>query len=374
MPGPHVARGALTRRQVLGQMLGSGVARIGLPVLGLPLAACSGSLQPPAKGSGRAPGQAAFLLPLSGPGQAVGENMARAARLAADGQSSDALPTFDTMDTPEGAAQAALAAIAGGARLIFGPLRADQTPAVLAVAGRVPVVTFSNDEALAAGGAFVLGITPEQSAAAILSYVQAQGLRRVAVAAQDTPFGRASADAVRRLAPAAGLMVTGVALQGPEVPGLAAALRQGSGAPEAVYLPEGGEVLATFARNLRGSGTQLLGSVQWGLGEVSTNPDLSGAWFAAAPPDLFLPFSDRFAAAYGEAPGLIAALGHDAALVAVSLAGARGLNRRGLTRQGGFTGALGPFRFQPDGRCERDLVVMTVNGGAYALLAEVTGR
>ncbi len=370
MPRPHGETGAMTRRRMLGQMLGLGVARIGLPVLGLSLAGCAGELPPVAKG----PVQAAFLLPLSGPGQAVGENMAHAARLAAEGRGGGALPTFDTSDTGEGAAAAARAAIAGGARLLLGPLRAEQTPAVLAVAGQVPVVTFSNDEALTAQGAFVLGITPMQSAAAILSYVQAQGLTRVAVAARDTPFGRASAEAVRALAPAAGVTVTGVALQDPGAPGLAAALQQGAEAPQAVYLPEGGETLAAFARSLRGSTTQLLGSVQWGLGEVSTNPDLAGAWFAAAPPDLFLPFSDRFAAAYGEVPGLIAALGHDAALMAVSLAGARGLNRRGLTRKGGFTGALGPFRFEKDGRCVRDLVVMTVDGGGYALLAEVTGR
>ena len=33
--------------------------------------------------------------------------------------------------------------------MLFGPLRADQTPAVLAEAGDVPVVTFSNDDRLA---------------------------------------------------------------------------------------------------------------------------------------------------------------------------------------------------------------------------------
>ena len=370
MPTPNATKHAMTRREMLGRMLGSAAARIRYPVLGLTVAGCSGVLPTP-----RSPaGEAAFLLPLSGSGQAVGENMARAAQLATSGRGGGALATFDTGDTPEGAAAAARAAISGGARLLLGPLRAEQTPAVLAVAGRVPVITFSNDEALAAQGAFVLGITPAQSAAAILSYVKAQGLRQVGVAARDTPFGRASAEAMRRLAPAAGVTIGGVALQDPGAPGLAAALRSGAGKPQAVYLPEGGEVLTSFARSLRGSGTQLLGSVQWGLGEVSTNPDLAGAWFAAAPPDLFLPFSDRFAAAYGETPGLIAALGHDAALMAVSLAGVRGLNRRGVTRAGGFTGALGPFRFQKDGRCVRDLVVMTVEGGNYALLAEVTGQ
>jgi branched-chain amino acid transport system substrate-binding protein len=365
MPIPCGEPGAMSRRH----MLRSGLARIGLPVLGLPLAACAGRLPSPA---GAGDGRAAFLLPRSGAGQAIGQNMERAARLA-PGAGVDELPIFDTLDTVEGASTAARAALAGGARMLLGPLRAEQTSAVLAVAGSVPVVTFSNDERLAAEGAFVLGITPAQSVAAILSYVRAQGLRRVAVAARDTPFGQASAAAMRLLAPAAGITLTAVALRDPAAPGLVPALRDGAGAPEAVYLPEGGEPLAAFARGLRGSGVQLLGSVQWGLDEVTTNPDLAGAWFAAAPPDLFLPFSDRFAAAFGQPPGVIAALGHDAALMALSLAGLRALNRRGLMRAGGFTGVLGPFRLQPDGRCARDLAVLTVEGGAYALLAEVTG-
>jgi ABC-type branched-subunit amino acid transport system substrate-binding protein len=366
MPTPSDGSGAMTRRQ----MLRSGVARIGLPVLGLPLAACAGGLRlPTAAGA-----QAALLLPLSGPGQAVGENMARAARIAVEGRAAAApLPTFDTQDTAEGAAAAARAALDGGARMLLGPLRAEQTPAVLAVAGAVPVVTFSNDERLAGQGAFVLGVTPQQSAAVILSYVQAQGLRRVAVAARDTAFGRASAEAVRLLAASAGVTVTALALREPTAPGLAAALRDGAGSPDAVYLPEGGETLAAFARGLRGSGAQILGSIQWGLGDVADNPDLAGAWFAAAPPDLFMPFSERFAAAYGGPPGVIAALGHDAALMATALAEVRALNRGGLIRPGGFTGVLGAFRFLPDGRCARDLVVVTVNGGAYALLAEVSG-
>ena len=61
--------------------------------------------------------------------------------------------------------------------LLLGPLRADQTPAVLAEAGAAPVVTFSNDDRLAAQGAFVMGVTPAQSVAAAFSYARAQGVR-----------------------------------------------------------------------------------------------------------------------------------------------------------------------------------------------------
>ena len=152
-----------------------------------PLAAC-GALPGPGAGAGAGArngvgaGKAALLLPLTGANATIGKNMANAASLAVLGRDAAAQPpVFDTGDTAEGAAAAAVAALARGARLLMGPLRADQTPAVLAVAGQVPVVTFSNDETMADAGAFVMGVTPAQSVSAMFSYARAQGLSRIAV-------------------------------------------------------------------------------------------------------------------------------------------------------------------------------------------------
>ena len=86
-----------------------------------------------------------------------------------------------------------------------------------------------------------------------------------------------------------------------------------------------------------------------------------------------MPFADRFQAAFGEQPGAVAALGHDAALLAVGLGNARALNRKGITRTAGFTGVLGAFRFLPDGRCQRDLTVLGIEGGSIVVLGEVAG-
>ena len=317
--------------------------------------------------------QAALLLPLTGAAAAVGQNMARAAVLAAGG-AENAPPVFDTGDTAEGAASAARAALDGGARLLLGPLRSEQTPAVLAVAGNVPVVTFSNDDTLAAQGAFVMGITPAQSVATMFSYARAQGLTRIAVVAADTALGAATAAAARAIGAAGGIAITAILLRDPGAGGLVAALRKAGGdLPQAVFLPDGGRALAGFAKALAGSSVQLLGSVQWGVADPAADANLSGGWFAAPPPDLFLPFADRFQAAHGEAPGVVAGLGHDAALMAMGLAQARAVGRRGLTRKGGFTGVLGPFRFLDTGRCQRDLAVLTLQGGTLSVLAEVSG-
>lgn len=358
-------RSGLTRRTLLRGMVATAA---------LPVAACGDLASGGAGGlaTGRAQvggGAAGLLLPMTGGLAGLGANMARAASLAvAEGQGPK---LFDTADTAEGAAAAATAALAGGARLLLGPLKADQTPAVLTVAGKVPVVTFSNDDALLAQGAFVMGITPAQSVSAAFSYARAQGLTRIALVARDTPLGVASVAAARAVASAGGITLTAALLRDPGRGGLAAALQGGK--PQAVYLPDGGTTLAGFAGVLAGAGLQILGSVQWGVGDVTANPDLTGAWFAAPPPDLFQPFADRFEASFGEPPGVVAALGHDAALLAAGLGNARALNRRGLTRSGGFTGVLGAFRFLADGRCVRDLSILRVEAGRIVPLGEVAG-
>ena len=350
-----------TRRQ----MIGAGLAAVAGSLAGCGDLAVS-------QGATAAGSRAALLLPLRGAQAALGQNMGRAAGLAALG-GGVAPKAYDSGDTPETAAAAARAALADGARLLLGPLRADQTPAVLAVAGKVPVVSFSNDDTLAVQGAFVMGVTPAQSISAAFSYARAQGLTRIALVARDTPLGAASVAAARIVAAAGGISLTAALLRDPGQGGLIPALKAGGGLPQAVFLPDGGETLAGFARALASADLQLLGGVQWGVSDVTANADLAGAWFAAPPPDLFQPFSDRFEASFGDAPGVVAALGHDAALLAIGLGNARALNRKGLTRAGGFTGVLGAFRFQPDGRCLRDLAVLGVSANRITVLGEVSG-
>lgn len=359
---------SLSRRTFMGTAL----AASALPWL----SACGNTLGAGRAASGPGGRDAALLLPLTGEMAAIGQNMARAASLAAQGGAPDAAPpVYDTMDTAEGAAAAATEALAKGAKLLVGPLKSDQTPAVLAVAGRVPVITFSNDETLAAQGAYVMGLTPAQSVGTMFSYARAQGLTQIALVVREGPLGDATIAAVRQIAAAGGITLTSVLTRNPEDGDLAAALgAAGKGAkPQAVYLPDGGAALTGFAAGLAGSGLQILGSAQWGAGDIAADPNLAGAWFAAPPPDLFTPFADRFEAAFAEAPGLVAALGHDAALLAIGLGNAHALSAKGIERKAGFTGVLGPFRFLSGGRCQRDLSVLTLRDSVIELLAEVTG-
>lgn len=300
--------------------------------------------------------------------------MAHAASLVATGAPETQSPVYDTEDTVAGARIAAERALGRGARLLLGPLRAEQTPTVVAIAGDVPVVSFSNDDRLTEAGAFVMGITPAQSVAAAFSYARAQGATRVALIARPGPLGEASRLAARQLAEAGGLTLTAALLvSGPG--GIADALRGAGGGrlPDAVFLPDGGAALAGFAEALRGQGVQLMGGVQWGLADVAAEPALAGAWFAAPPPERFVPFRDLFEMRFTGEAGVVTALGHDAALLAAELGSTGDLDRAGLTRAAGFGGVLGAFRFLETGRCLRDLAMLTVEGGEILTIGEIAG-
>ena len=196
----------------------------------------------------------------------------------------------------------------------------------------------------------------------------------MAVVARTGPLGVASVDAARQLAAAGGLTLTATLLRD-QAAGTTAALREASGGklPDAVFLPDGGDALIAFANALSGSGVQLMGGVQWGVLDLAGIGVLSGSWFAAPPPEPFVQFLDTFEARFGESGGVVAALGRDAAMIAALLSAAGQLDREGLTRKEGFTGVLGSFRFLADGRCQRDLAVLTIENGALVTLAEVTG-
>jgi branched-chain amino acid transport system substrate-binding protein len=175
--------------------------------LGLLVAACSGPkkappvVAPPPPPPVVAPkpvplpearlNKVALLVPLTGPNAALGESIANAALLAmADlGKPQVQLLSYDTAP---GAGEAAAKAVADGAGLILGPLLASDVPAVTAaVAGRpVPVLSFSNDAAVAGGDVFVMGFQPGQAIARVIAHARSRGIERFAALVPQGAYGQ----------------------------------------------------------------------------------------------------------------------------------------------------------------------------------------
>lgn len=387
----------------------------------LALSACGVSPPPSAPGPGARPRPArppspavppgrgvALLAPLSGGNAERGRALANAAQLALAAPGAPPLAVHDTGGTPQGAAQAARAALAGGAGIILGPLTGPETAAVAPIARQagVAVLAFTSDPAQAQPGVWTLGITPAQQVRRLVAAAAAQGKTRFAAVLPETEFGRALAAALADSTAAASLATPDIRFHDGSVGGINATMRAISDyagrrgpvdaqiraaraartaegrrqaeaiartaippAPmDALLLADTGERLGTIASllpyyDLDAPAVRVLGPAIWAAPSVRADADLRGAWFAAPDPAPRAGFDAQYQAQFAApAPGL-ADFAFDAAAIARVLAAEGGFSSAALTRPEGFAGVNGVLALQPDGHVRRALALFEIRRG-----------
>lgn len=323
----------------------------------------------------------AVLVP-SGSGDAnvaaLGQNLANAARLAAadlEGVDID-LRVYDTAGQADRAGQVAQEAINDGAQVIVGPLFADATNAVglVAAQARVPVLSFSNNTAVAGGNVFVLGPTFDNTARRLLDYARRQGKSRLLVVHGETEAERAGRDAIERAAQANGMTVAsaiGFAMSQEgvvaAVPGIVQTAR--SGGADLLFLTSNTDTaLPILTQLLPENGLtpdtiQYVGLTRWDVPASAVSlPGVQGGWFALPDTAAVSRFASRYSAAYGAAPQAVAGLGYDAVAAIGALVGAgQRVTTETLVQSRGFAGASGAFRLLQDGGNQRALSVATIS-------------
>ena len=293
-------------------------------------------------------------MPLTGANAALGRSMARAATMATDKDARGLM----ILDTGGDAPAAARAALKRGARLILGPLASADVAGVVAAAGGVPVLTFSNDLALRESGAFLLGITADQAVLPLLHYARSRGVRRVALGTGTGAWGLQVAAAAKIAADREGLeLLTAPAAR------LDAFLRSPA-APDALLVS--GDI-AVAGRAAQGTGVQLLGAFAGLDPDPGLLASIEGAWLSAPDPAGFATFADGFEQANGIAPGIIAGLAFDAAGIAATLRKAGSTDRSALLSGRTFDGVCGAVRFRADGSAARAMAILAVTKGRYLL-------
>ena len=364
----------------------------------LALAACQpGGLETasgPSRGPAVDPSQPvtmALLVP-GGTGDAnlewLSRSLSNAARMAAgDAQGARVDLRILPVGTSAGTAAArAQEAVAGGAKIIIGPLHADAANAVgAAVAGQgINVLTFSNNPEVAGGNVFLLGSTFDNTAQRLVGFALSQGKRRFVVVSENDLAGQIGARAIKaaiarnRGAVLVGDMPHAVSQAGVAgvVPGIAAAATAGQ--LDVVFLTANNDaVLPYMSQLLRDSGVnpgnaRLMGLTRWDQpAERLALPGLQDGWFATPDMARVRAFEARYRAAFGEAPHPLAGLAYDgvSAVAANLRAGRRdAVTTAGLTQRAGFQGVTGVFRLNRDGSNTRALAVATIRGGQMVTL------
>jgi branched-chain amino acid transport system substrate-binding protein len=365
-----------------------------------------GAAQAPTPQKG--PARVGLLVPLSGTGAALGEDLLDAAQLALFdvGRTDLQLLPRDTGDQPQQAEAAARSALDSGAELLIGPLYGRSAVAVVptAAARGVNVIAFSNDATAARPGLYLLGYRPEEQIQRVVGYAAAQGRTRFAALAPDDAYGKRALAAWRL---AVGQTSGATAAISETYPadsdsptaavervaafgrpgGLPAAQPGTDTAPtepsatlpppgyDAVLIADGGPRVTSIAALLAyydvgPATTPLLGTMRWQDDPtLLADAGLQGAWLATWPPEAIAAFTRRFGEVYGRDPAPLAVLAYDAAALSVLLAtGQPRFTAAQLTDAQGFVGAAGIFRLRPDGLADHGLAVVEVEAGAERVL------
>ena len=339
------------------------------------VAAKSGS---PLTASGKV--RIALLLPLSGRAAPIGQAMQQAAEMALfdSGSKELALSAYDSGDSADTAIEAYRKARIDGAALVLGPLYGTSASALVPLVnqGGMNVVAFSNDEQVARRGVWIMGIAAPPQVRRVVDHAFESGIRRFATFAPQTSYGEQMARTLETYVNTRGGTVVGREFfdpNGTDIPIQArqlAASAKGDGGKLAVLVPVAPPTLpialASLATNgLDGRAVQLIGTGVWDFPGVGTETMLRGAWYAAPDPAKRADFERRFVSTYGRPPHRLATLAYDGVGLAGHLARLKpggDFSAEALTNPSGFSGVDGIFRFLPDGRSERALAVIEIQG------------
>lgn len=337
-----------------------------------------------------APVPVALLVP-SGSGSAGDEVLARslenAAKLAiADlGNVKIDLRVYSTGGKPAGAQAAAIKAVDEGAKIILGPVFAQNANAAgVAVASRgINVLSFSNNTDIAGGNVFVLGPTFQNTANRLASFAVGQGKRNIMVVSDKTAAGEIGRAAIERgISNAGGSVVARVGYEFSQngivqaAPQIAAQVRS-SGAQAVFMTADTAGALPLLTQMLRDnrvdpSVAQFIGLTRWDIPAATLAlPGVQGGWFGLPDPALFQQYQSRYQAAFGEAPHPISGLAYDgiAAIGALVKRGdANALTGQALTQSSGFVGVNGIFRLRADGTNDRGLAIAQIRNNQVVII------
>ena len=340
-----------------------------------------------------------LLIPKSGPNGQLGEELLRGAELALFEMRDPSIEllSFDTAGGPR-AETAAREALAAGVDIVVGPLFSQSVVAARNVAGQrgVPMLALSNNLQIADRASWLLGYMPEQQIESLLGHALTAGHSKIAILAEESPFGRRLADhAVRRLrqlgmTPEVMMVLSPAQLAAEDQ--LKAAIRDFTGyvpleedeeAPafadlppprfDAVVFAGGAEfalrtapVLAYYDAD--SERVLYLGNAQWNQRRLLMEPSLSGALFASRPTDQDARFNTLWTDIWANRPGTLARLSFDAMAMITMVARNKPPRwRAALSSDSGFTGFSGAYRLFPDGSNRRAFELRRIEAGVSTL-------
>jgi len=334
------------------------------------------------------PVQVALLIPKSYEETAsIATSLEQAAQMAiADlGGIRIDLRVFDTAGNPEQAALVARQAVQEGAKIILGPLLAENAKAAgAAVADSgVNVLSFSNNASIAGNNVFVLGPTFNNTANRLVSYAASQGRTKAVIVHPRTLEGELGKAALENAAQSTPLEIVAIEAFEFSQKGVIDSVARIKDSvletqADTLFLTSNtARALPLLVQLLPEAGinpqdVQYIGLSRWDIPrQILELPGVQNGWFTSPSRQVSASFKTRFTKGYGSPPHQLAGLAYDglAAIGALVSTGQKNaVTKTALTQASGFQGVSGVFRFLADGTNERALAIAKIERKKVVLI------
>ena len=334
------------------------------------------------------PVQVALLIPKSYEETAsIATSLEQAAQMAIGdlGDIRIDLRVFDTAGNLEQAALVARQAVQEGAKIILGPLLAENAKAVgAAVADSgVNVLSFSNNASIAGNNVFVLGPTFNNTANRLVSYAASQGKTKAVIVHPRTLEGELGKAALENAAQSTPLEIVAIEAFEFSQKGVIDSVARIKDSvletqADTLFLTSNtARALPLLVQLLPEAGinpqdVQYIGLSRWDIPrQILELPGVQNGWFTSPSRQVSASFKTRFTKGYGSPPHQLAGLAYDglAAIGALVSTGQKNaVTKTALTQASGFQGVSGVFRFLADGTNERALAIAKIERKKVVLI------
>ena len=341
------------------------------------------------------------LLPLSGKYSYIGQSLLDTLEMVIyENKNIDSVLIIkDTKANPSLAKKATKELVEQNVDVILGPFFSSTLNKSLKIAKykNVPLISFSNDKNEKDAGTYLMGFEPEQQIIDITEYTIKKNYKRFAALLPNSKYGRRVLNTYRKVLNKNKLLLNKAELYElgnsdfenniqklvglDKNPQLEKDEETGENPIEnfdpgfdVLLLLETGNRLRETVALLTYYGVdfkkiKLIGTGEWYIDNIGSEPGLIGAWFVAPSPKLWKNFKKKFYKFYNYEPIRLSSLAHDSLTSVFSIVnkndGFYELNYGDFQNSYGFTGIDGDFKFLPDGTVERKLAILEIKQNSF---------
>ena len=341
------------------------------------------------------------LLPLTGKHSYIGQSLLDTMQmLIYENKKIDSeLIIKDTKANPSLAKKATKELVEQNVDVILGPFFSSSLNKSLKIAKykNVPLISFSSDRNEKEKGVYLMGFEPEQQISDITEYTIRKNYKRFAALLPNSKYGKRVLNTYRKVLNKNKFLLNKVELYDLDTndfekniqklvgldknPQLEKDEETGENPIEdfdpgfdVLLLIETGNKLRETVALLTYYGVdfkkvKLIGTGEWYIDNIGSEPGLIGAWFVAPNPKLWQNFKKKFYKFYNYEPIRLSSLAHDSLTSVFSIINKNDkfyeLNYMDFQNSYGFTGIDGDFKFLSDGTVERKLSILEIKQNTF---------